>query len=113
MKKGHKGSTTKLVYCTNPDVEIHSSDELTTQTLPPEQQSIRIQMDKKHRKGKVVTLVTGFVGTPDDLKELGKRLKSRCGVGGSVKHGEILIQGDFRSQVTKILQDEGYKVKGV
>ena len=113
MKQGHKPSTTKLVYSTNPNVEIHSADGPTTQTLPPEQQTLNVRLDKKHRKGKVVTLVTGFVGTPDDLKELGKRLKSRCGVGGSVKHGEILIQGDFRSQVTKILQEEGYKVKGV
>ena len=113
MKKSHKHSTTKLVYSTNPDVEVHSADELTIQTLAPERQTLNVRLDKKHRKGKVVTLVTGFVGTSDDLKALAKRLKSRCGVGGSVKHGEILIQGDFRSQVAKILREEGYKVRSV
>jgi len=99
-----------MVYSTNPDFKFETeSDEETT--LPPQQQKLIVVLDRKKRKGKSVTLVTGFMGAEDDLKELGKMLKTKCGVGGSVKDGEILIQGDFRERVIELLKAEGYKVK--
>ncbi|SFF55919.1 translation initiation factor [Sunxiuqinia elliptica] len=100
-----------VVFSTNPDFEYENEQEETQETLPPQQQKLRVSLDKRNRKGKAVTLITGFVGTEDDLKSLGKMLKTKCGVGGSAKEGEILIQGDFREQVMKLLQQEGYKPK--
>lgn len=99
-----------MVYSTNPDFKFETEKEEET-TLPPQQQKLIVMLDRKKRKGKSVTLVTGFVGAEDDLKELGKILKTKCGVGGSVKKGEILIQGDFRERVMELLKAEGYKVK--
>ncbi len=100
-----------VVFSTNADYE-YTHDEVPEQdTLPPEKQNIRILLDKKQRAGKMVTLVTGFIGTEDDLKELGRKLKQACGVGGSVKNGEILVQGDFRVRVAERLKADGYKVK--
>ncbi len=99
-----------MVYSTNPDFKYETENE-EEKTLPPQQQMLIVMLDRKKRKGKSVTLVTGFVGDEDDLKELGKMLKTKCGVGGSVKDGEILIQGDFRERVMELLKAEGYKVK--
>jgi len=99
-----------MVYSTNPDFSFETEKEEKT-TLPPQQQNLKVSIDRKKRKGKSVTLVTGFVGSEDDLKDLGKMLKTRCGVGGTVKDGEILIQGEFRERVMELLKAEGYKVK--
>ncbi|WP_299582275.1 translation initiation factor [uncultured Sunxiuqinia sp.] len=100
-----------VVYSTNPDFGYSKEEDSEQETLAPGKQDLRVSLDKKNRKGKAVTLVTGFVGQEDDLKALGKLLKSKCGVGGSTKDGEIMVQGDFRDQVMQILQKEGYKVK--
>ena len=97
-----------IVYSTNPDYHYQKEDEETEATLPKEKQLLRISLDKRNRKGKAVTLVTGFRGSDEDLQELGKLLKMRCGVGGSAKEGEIIVQGDHRTKVLDILQNEGY-----
>lgn len=97
-----------VVYSTNPDFRYETADEEETAALPPAQQKLRVQLDRKNRGGKVVTLITGFVGTDDDLKELGRMLKSKCGVGGTAKDGEIIVQGDFKQKVLDLLKKEGY-----
>ncbi|MGQ7871183.1 translation initiation factor [Sunxiuqinia sp. sy24] len=100
-----------VVYSTNPDFDYSKDDGAEQETPTPAKQDLRVSLDKKNRRGKAVTLVSGFVGQDDDLKALGKLLKSKCGVGGSAKDGEIMVQGDFRDQVMQLLQKEGYKVK--
>jgi translation initiation factor 1 len=102
---------TKLVYSTNPDFNQWDESEKEEINLKPEQQQLYISLDKKQRRGKKVTLVTGFLGSNDDLKELGKILKSKCGVGGSSKDDQIIIQGDFKNKIVEILTDLGYKCK--
>lgn len=102
-----------VVFSTNPNFGYEHENEEEPETLQPSKQNLRVTLDKKQRAGKSVTLVTGFVGTEADLKELGKMLKTKCGVGGTVKDGEILIQGDFRKKVLEILQKEGFKAKQI
>lgn len=100
-----------VVFSTQSDYDYNYDEEEEVDSLPPQQQNLRIMLDKKKRKGKSVTLITNFVGNQADLKELGKRLKSKCGVGGSVKEGEIIIQGDFRERLLELLKADGYKAK--
>lgn len=100
-----------VVYSTNPDFQYEQEEEQEQQTLPPKQQNLGVKLDKKHRKGKIVTLITGFVGKEEDLKLLGKKLKTKCGTGGSVKNGEIIIQGNNLDKIMNLLQEDGYPVK--
>lgn len=97
-----------VMYSTNPDFKYDTGETEEEETLPKEKQALRIALDKRNRGGKVVTLVTGFRGTAEDLAALGKLLKVKCGVGGSAKDGEIIVQGDLRQKVLEILQKEGY-----
>ncbi len=101
-------SRLQVVYSTNPNYNYITEEEAEEETLPKQQQKLRIQIEKNHRGGKTVTIVRGFIGTDDDLKALAKLLKTRCGVGGSAKEGEIIIQGDFRTKVIELLTKEGY-----
>jgi translation initiation factor 1 len=100
-----------VVYSTNPDFHYEYDSEEQVDTLTNSQQKLYVSLDRKQRAGKEVTLVEGFVGSEEDLKELGKLLKNKCGVGGTVKEGEILIQGNFRDKILEILTKEGYGVK--
>lgn len=104
-------SRLNVVYSTNPDFAYTQADDTPTQELAPGAQDLRVWLDRKQRAGKQVTLVKGFVGQEEELLELGRLLKSKCGVGGTVKQGEIIIQGDFRDRVLDILTKAGYKAK--
>jgi len=106
-KKNRKG----VMYSTNPNFEFEYENE-STDTLANNQQNLKVCIDK-HRAGKIAIIIKGFVGTADDLKALGKILKAKCGVGGSAKNGEIIIQGDLRDKVIDILAKEGYNYKRV
>ncbi len=108
-KKGRQG----VVFSTDPDFNYAYEPEEQAQTLPPQQQNLKVQLDKKARAGKQVTLVTGFIGTEEDLQALGKLLKNKCGVGGTIKDQEIIIQGDFRDKILQILVQAHYKAKKV
>jgi translation initiation factor 1 len=98
-----------IVYSTNPNYQYETDDAEEAETLPKEKQALRISLDKRNRGGKKVTLITGFIGKNEDLETLGKWLKVKCGVGGSAKDGEIIIQGDFRDKIYEILQKDGYQ----
>lgn len=108
MKNNDWKERLNVVYSTNPDFKYENSEEEKVETLDKKQQKLRVSIEKKGRGGKTVTLVNGFRGTEDDLKELGKLLKTRCGVGGSVKEGEIIIQGEFKQRIIELLKAEGY-----
>lgn len=111
----HKSDYNGTVYSTNPDYVFDYGEEEIV-TLKPAKQNLRVMLDKKQRAGKKVTLITGFKGSDFDLAVLGKELKSACGVGGSVKDGEILLQGDFREKVLALLVQKGYtktKISGI
>jgi translation initiation factor 1 len=100
-----------VVYSTNPNFSYEKQQEESVKTLLPQQQNLRILLDKKQRGGKKVTLVENFIGAQEDIETLGKMLKTKCGVGGTAKNGEILIQGDFRDKVLELLTQAGYKAK--
>ncbi|GHT76063.1 translation initiation factor [Bacteroidia bacterium] len=108
MKTNDWKSRLNVVYSTNPDFQYEQETVEEPEMRAKEKQLLRVQLDKRNRGGKQVTLITGFVGTPDDLAVLGKMLKTKCGVGGTVKDNEILIQGDFRQKIVEILHKEGY-----
>lgn len=98
-----------VLYSTNPDFAYTTDEVEEAATLPPDKQRLRLSLSKKQRGGKEVSLITGFVGTTEDLEALGKLLRQRCGVGGSAKDGEILVQGDQREKLRKILLELGYR----
>lgn len=100
-----------IVYSTNPDFQYQFDEEESIETLSNNQQKLYVSIDRKQRAGKEVTLVEGFVGAEEDLKELGKLLKNKCGVGGTVKDNEIMIQGNFKDKIFDLLVKEGYQVK--
>jgi translation initiation factor 1 len=100
-----------VVYSTNPDFKFEYDEDEQPDTLPVNQQKLYVSIDRKQRGGKEVTLIEGFMGSEDDLKDLGKMVKQKCGVGGTAKDGEILIQGNFRDKVCALLEKEGYQVK--
>lgn len=100
-----------VVYSTDKSFDYQYQSDNEKETLPKQQQQLRVELDKSGRAGKTVTLITGFIGSSADLDALAKLLKTRCGTGGSAKDGEILIQGDVRNKVAEILQKEGYKAR--
>lgn len=108
MAKKFTSNTNGFVFSTDPNFKLED-DEPIQETLPASQQKLRIRLETKHRGGKAVTLVTGFIGTDADLEDLGKKLKNFCGTGGSAKDGEIIIQGDQRNKVLQWLLKNDYK----
>lgn len=107
MSKKNIPDSRGFVYSTDPNFGFQHEDN-NVETLPPAKQKLRILLDKKQRGGKVVTLITGFIGQEEDLQELGKKLKTMCGTGGSAKDAEILVQGDQRDKVLQWLLKNGY-----
>lgn len=108
MKNNDWKERLNIVYSTNPNFAYTTDEKEEIETLPKQQQKLRVNIEKNHRGGKTVTIVKNFIGSDDDMKELGKLLKTKCGVGGSVKDGEVLIQGDFKTKVIELLRKEGY-----
>ena len=109
MNKKNKSDKHGFVYSTDPNFGFQHEEEMPAETLPLQQQKLKVRLDTKRRAGKAVTLVEGFVGTDDDLQILGKSLKNFCGTGGSAKDNEIIIQGDQRDKVLQWLLKNGYK----
>lgn len=108
MKSNDWKDRLNVVYSTNPDFNYECIEEEEAETLPKNQQKLRVGIEKKGRGGKTVTIIKGFIGSEEDLKDLGKLLKTKCGVGGSAKEGEIIIQGDFKQRIIELLKVEGY-----
>jgi len=108
MSKKSKSERVNVVYSTNPNFSYESEDEDESETLPKKQQKIYVSIDRKQRAGKEVTLIEGFIGSDDDLKELGKFLKTKCGGGGTAKDGEIIVQGNFKDKIYDLLLKDGY-----
>jgi len=108
MKNNDWKDRLNVVYSTNPDFRYETEQENETITLPHDKQVLRIRLDKRNRGGKQVSLISGFVGADEDLEQLAKLLKTKCGAGGNAKDGEIIIQGDFRNKILEILQKAGY-----
>jgi translation initiation factor 1 len=111
MSKKNKPDSKGFVYSTDPSFRFDEAEQQSQETLSPDMQKLRILLDTKQRAGKAVTLVTGFIGLPEDLDALGKKMKQYCGTGGSVKDGEIIIQGDQRKKVDEYLRKNNYGVK--
>lgn len=109
MNKKKESDKHGFVYSTDPNFQFQHEEKSTAETLPPQQQKLKVRLDTKQRAGKAVTLVEGFVGKDEDLQELGKKLKNVCGTGGSAKDGEIIIQGDQRDKMLQWLQKNGYQ----
>jgi translation initiation factor 1 len=107
MSKKNKPDARGFVYSTDPNFTFEE-DHSNAETLPPALQKLKVRLDTKHRAGKAVTLVEGFVGKEEDLQDLGKKLKSFCGTGGSAKDGEMIVQGDQREKVMQWLKKNGY-----
>jgi translation initiation factor 1 len=111
MSKKGKKERVNVVYSTNPDFQFQFDEDDEQETIDPKNQLLYVSIDRKQRGGKEVTLVEGFIGSDEDLKELGKLLKSKCGVGGTAKDGEIIVQGSFRDKVCELLEKEGFKTR--
>jgi translation initiation factor 1 len=111
MEKENWKNRRKVVYSTNPEYQYQYEKKEEKDTLPPAEQTLVVHLDRKGRKGKTATLVRGFVGKTSDLEVLGRKLKTICATGGTVRDGEILIQGDFRKKIADQLSKEGYKIK--
>jgi translation initiation factor 1 len=109
MSKKNKADRNGFVFSTDPNFRFEKEEQEKPDTLPPAQQKLKIKLETKHRAGKTVTLIEGFVGEEEDLEILGKSLKNFCGTGGSARDGEIIIQGDQREKVLQWLQKNGYK----
>lgn len=107
MSKKNKRDNSGYIFSTDPGFDFNYEPE-ATETLPPSQQKLRIQLETKHRGGKTATVITGFIGTAEDLEDLAKKIKTFCGSGGAAKDGEIIIQGDHRDKILQWLQKNGY-----
>lgn len=108
MKNNDWKDRLNIVYSTNHDFQYSTDEKEEIDTLPKQQQKLRVSIEKNHRGGKTVTIVKNFVGNEEDLKELGRLLKTKCGVGGTAKEGEILVQGEFKEKIIELLKKEGY-----
>ena len=113
MSKNKKNrNAVGVVYSTNPDYQYQYNDsDEQAETLPPAKQRLHVRMERSGRGGKTVTVVDNFVGSDDDLQALGRTLKTKCGVGGTAKDGQIIIQGDFRERIATLLKELGYPAK--
>ena len=108
MSKKNKSDSNGFVYSTDPNFRFENEEQENSETFIPSRQKLKVRLETKHRGGKTVTLIQSFIGQAVDLEDLGKKLKNYCGTGGSVKDGEIIIQGDQRDKVLQWLQKNGY-----